>query len=184
MSIGDFNVAGGIDAPGAYTLVYEKIFDSAVTTHDMPANSLDGDADGAYMIEMFLVNGYNGTTGMTVRYNGTGNIVQAQTQYHVQNGGTSSTIRNTADIAISCTAYSNVDTAHSFIHLPNVATGYPRAAFNKDIRKPSTTTILVVDWHGGILTPAQGTNITSLGCGCTQTSGIGIGSFFRVYKLK
>ena len=167
----DSNNSGGMK----WEMVEEIVIASAVTTQDFTA-TLDGDVDGAYVIEGRVVNDQGSNAGLSMRINGATWAVNRQ---YLQ--ATSTTISAARDTGIQF-AFANATTATNFkVEINAIKTGDVRNAWTREARG-STTTIMVTNIVFDITTPANSVNITSLGLISDLASGIGIGSVLRLWK--
>jgi hypothetical protein len=184
MTLDKFKVAEGVDIPGVWDLVYEHVFTGPATSNQMPVNSLDGDADGGYLIEILFNNLIAGSVSVLLNYNNdTGDMSSSPTQYVIVNGSSLTAIRNTGTLAMGINC-ATANWGRSLIHIPFSRTGNARFVSYEHSRVFDSTSLLVVDYRGNMTVPATGVNITSFGIEATTASAIGAGSHFRVWKLK
>lgn len=164
---------GGV-ALGILELVENKDFDSAGTSHTFAG--LDGDEDEIYLLVFRIIKNGAPTITTTIRPNGL-TTNQATQQFHRgTNSGNTST--STVLMAGDGGASGSVETGRVWIH---AKTGTRRTFESLRIQTVSSDLLLVeafAYWN------ETATNITSLEVVCDQASGIGAGSYLRLYKLK
>jgi hypothetical protein len=178
-----FNVSGGINTPGLYTLVEEKIFDSAATSFDFAA-TIDGNADKAYRMEFVIHNSSGSNAVYYIRYNATGRMFFSNRQYFKMASTTKSAVRTTTSAGIVFLSIKTLNSGACILTMPNTETGEIRALEFYDNRNfDSAGNIEALKASHGITTPTSSTNITGLGFDSTITDSIGIGSIARLYKL-
>ncbi len=165
-----------------YELIEVINISSAVTTQDF-STVLDGDNDGGYIIELNIVNGAAASTNYSIRVNAATWAVNRQYIY-----ATSTTLSGARDTGTSilaiATSAGDGDEGIAFVRIPFSKTGRQRLAYCEGSHAGSTTSFVeLFNMFIQVTTPATTTNITSLGVVASQTSGIGVGSVMRLYKL-
>jgi hypothetical protein len=181
MSLVDFKVKGGIDIPDGYTMVEEKIFDVSTDNWNM-TETLDGDTDKGYIIDLhyYNVTGSNCSVGLTV--NGGTSMSTSRIIYSVLDHGTENCLQNTGiQPAINANSGSR---AFTRFFIPISKTSLKKPVIWQDNRHFDTNNILIVRWAGQISVPDTSTKITGFGVeSITVPNALGAGTTFRCYKL-
>lgn len=161
-----------------WEMVEEITIGSAVTTQDFTA-TLDGDVDGAYMIEGRIVNDQVSNASINIRINSANWATNRQ--YNSASGTSVTASRDTATnmaLAIANGGYTQFRT-----FFPCVITGDGRTCYTIETRG-NTTSLANITFTHDITTPANSVNITSLGVASSIASGIGVGSVLRLWKRR
>lgn len=152
---------------------------SAIQTYDFaPTIAISGDVDLAYMIFGFVVNDNALTANINLRINAADIAANRQTMT-----ASSTTLAGARDTTINFGALPTTKSMSFMLWIPKAATGNIRhciitTAFN------SSTAIEKHEYAFDITTPATSTNITSLGIGADQTTGLGLTSELNLMCLK
>jgi hypothetical protein len=189
MSLVNFKATGGLSTVGNYTLIEEKEFDSATNSWDM-ITSLDGETDGAYYFEIYIVN--DGTSGASyqLRYNSTGSTGDIQWEYakgielvapSTKNKGVLYGPNVDVDLFTDVT---NGEIGFAQVHIFKSIASTDRTIQIDTVFDPDTTNCEQKIISGQISTPNSSTGFTGFGIATATSSGIGVGSIFRCFKLK
>ena len=165
--------AGGIKK--GYQLIEEITITSAAQTKDF-AETLDGDSDGGYIIEFYLVNGTGGTSTLNLRIN---EADWAVTRTRLRQTGLS--VAGLRDNNINFGSATTSSEATFMIQIPKSSTGNRRHVFVDTVENSST--LIFIDARFDVTTPSAATNITSLGIASDVEDGMGVDSVMRLYKL-
>lgn len=170
---GTLSATGG---GGALALVEAKIITSGVT--DVTFSGLNGNADGIYLLQYAIKNGFAGTTLYSLQPNAvTSNMTYVQQFYNSGGagyGGGSVAYFSGAD---------STDAASGYLTL------FAKASINS-VARDRFFSSHYTSLSGGVLQPVNfdvrwndtSTNITSLVIHASQTNGIGDGTELRLYK--
>lgn len=164
---------GGIQS--GYELIEEIIVTSAVQTQDF-ASALDGNNDGGYIIEIYLVNDDGSTSVVNLRINGAD---WAVTRSRLRQTGIS--VAGLRDNNINFGAPITSSEATFIIRIPKSSTGNRRHVIS-EVAEDSTN-VVQSKYTFDVTTPTSATNITSLGIASTVVSGIGVDTVMRLYKI-
>jgi len=152
---------------------------AAVQTYDFaPTVAVSGNADLAYMIFGFVVNDDASTANIGLRLNGA--AVANNRQYLT---ASSTTLAGARDTTVTFGALPTTKSMSFMLWIPKAATGNVRhcivtTAFN------SSTAIEKHEYAFDITTPSTATDITSLGIGADQASGIGLTSELNLMCIR
>lgn len=162
-------------SPKSWVVVEELTITVAATTIDIPG--LDGDNDGAYLLEGVLMNNTASNSSYYLRLNGAdvvGNrlylsINPAYDAYR--------------DTVMTLGAASAGNSGSFKLEFPISATGTDRYA-NSHVIRNNNATIFIQRYGLNISTPNSATNITSIGMRASSVDAIGIGSVIRLWRIK
>jgi hypothetical protein len=177
MSLVEFQTKGGI-AGGMYNLIHEKVFDATTTTYNMPANSVDGNSDGGYIIEAHAQNTSGSTATFEITYNSGTRMLYQRGFYEYSDGVPN---RNTAAARYPFFRAYAGEVAVMYLHIPVSLASANRSVQHLERFYHGSSDPLTINMWGDIQTS---NNFTSFGVTSTITDSIGIGSVFRVYALK
>jgi hypothetical protein len=159
---------------GMYQLVEEKSPASNSTSIDFDT-TLDGNADGGYMLMLYCMNATGSAAGISLRANGS---QWATNKQQIQGSGAS--ISGNAGAGADIGSMGANDDALIKVELPFMQTGLNARKFiSNEVRTDSNMSI----FGGDITTPNVSTNITSLGVQASVGSSLSTTSVFRLYKL-
>lgn len=158
--------------------LYETTLVAAATSHTI--SGLDGDTDETWLLDMRIVQGYNGSTYFGLRPN---NDSGANYGYQRLRGG-STTIAAVRGTLSSLLLSSNGGALGAVVHIQCVIhakSGFVRTAVSIDGGPAVTTTVdyaslIGLSWNN------SADNITSLVVLATEAEGLGIGSRISLYK--
>jgi hypothetical protein len=177
MRVGKKRPEGDIKYDG-YVKIYENILTEAATS--LTISGLNGDTDIEYILEIKIVNDYNGSVTYYARPNNDSTPGKYGYQFIYGNNATYSAARSTASgfVVGNCGAQNHISACVLNIHAKS---GYIRTA-NAEITKQiiGTTVGFAEEWsqvHNDSVN-----NYTSLTITADQANGLGIGTEINLYK--
>ena len=173
LSASVFSAAGAIKQ--GWELAEERVITSASTTEDF---TVDGEADGGYMIEGVLVNDQGTGGAVNLRVNGANAVMNNQ---YISASGTSISTSRNSGVSWICSTTANKSTGFQ-VAIPVSRKDDARMVFTDSAQNESTMSKEMIS--ASLTTPAASTAITSIGIGATAADNIGVGSVIRVWKRR
>lgn len=165
--------------------VLDETIDKAITMYNFPVPLL-GNTDGGYRLEIEHINGLASGCNFTWLINFASAVTNVSYYYQI---GASIAGAYQATYTVSATVTNTLASANNFcyttIDIPFSAANYER--FCRIILSKAsadTNKVHTYETQNRITTPATATEITSMGFRASQVGGIGVGTKFRLYKLK
>lgn len=152
---------------------------SAIQNYDFaPTIAISGNKDLAYMIFGFVVNDDASTANVGLRVNGAAIACNRQTLT-----ASDTTIAGARDTTTTFGAVPTTKTISFMIWIPKAATGNIRHCIITTALN-SGTSLEKHEYAFDITTPATSTDMTSLGIGTDQTSGLGLTTELNLMTLR
>lgn len=166
-----------------WQLVCSETVEKAITTYNFPV-PIYGDLDGGYKIEFHQVNDNVAAANTRMNINMVNLVTNDSVIYYIASVAAIYTASYTLSATIAGAGGGADNWCTSTFYIPFSAQG-ERFMFSRLSRaSPSFPPVHAYQPKDRITTPGTTTEITSLGFTSTAIGGIGVGSRFKLYKLK
>jgi hypothetical protein len=162
---------------GSLVLVENHDFGSAATNYTF--SGLDGNTDEVYLIAYKFIKAVVAGYRVDIQPNG---VTTGQETRGAYNGTAGSGTLNSTTIMLATNGTANTNDTDTGMCWFSVKTGTVRSGRTDIAQAIAAGGIYEISF--AFAWSDTGTNITSLGIVCNQASGIGAGSYVRLYKLK